>query len=152
MKQFFFIISLFVSIVSIGQTDEYYRTVDWKFYPDSIVQLTDSTYQLIALPFDYNDPGAINRTVGNYVVDYVGHRFQVIDSTDTKLTVYDSYSTGQAPQTGQIARCYNSVGNKEADYIGSVDYFPLDETAKWKLNGADNELLWRNKEPANANI
>ena len=99
MKQFFFIISLLISVCSFAQTDEYYRSVDWKFYPDSIVQLTDSTYQLVANPFDYNDPGAINRTVGNYVVDFVGHRFKVIDSTATKITVLDIYNTGQAPQT-----------------------------------------------------
>ena len=143
MKKILFIISLFFSVAAIGQTDEYYRTVDWKFYPDSIVQLTDSTYQLVAIPFDYNDKGAINRNVGNYVVDFVGHRFKVIDSTATKITVLDIYHTGQAPQSLQLARCYRSVGNGEAEYVGSVDYSPLDESARWKLNGSDNELLWR---------
>lgn len=144
MKKLLFIISLFFSFAAIAQTDEYYRTVDWKFYPDSIVQLTDSTYRLKALPFDYNDPGAINRTIGNYVVDFVGHRFKVIDSTATKITVWDIYNTGQAPQTEQIARCYRSVGGGDAEFIGSVDYSPLDESARWKINGADNELLWLN--------
>ena len=143
MKKLLFISYLFFSFAAIGQQDEYYRTVDWKFYPDSIVQLTDPTYQLVAIPFDYNDKGAINRNVGNYVVDFVGHRFKVIDSTATKITVLDIYHTGQAPQSLQLARCYRSVGNGEAEYIGSVDYSPLDESARWKLNGSDNELLWR---------
>ena len=142
-RHFFFIIALFISLVSIGQTDEYYRTVDWKFYPDSIVQLTDSTWKIKAIPYDYNDPGAINRTIGNYVVDFVGHRFVVIDSTSTTITVKDIHPTGQAPQTGQVAHCYRSVGNGEAQFIGSVDYTDLDASAEWKIHGADKELLWR---------
>jgi len=96
-----------------------------------------------AEPYDYNDPGAIARTVGNYVVDFVGHRYAVIDSTATTITVFDIYRTGQAPQSSQISRCYNSVGQKTGQYVGSVDYSPLDMSARWKLNGADNELLWR---------
>lgn len=110
MKKILFIISLFFSFAAIGQTDEYYRTVDWKFYPDSIAQLTDSTYQLQAVPFDYNDPGAANRIIGNYVVDFVGHRFKVIDSTATKITVLDIYHTGQAPQSSQLAKCSRVSG------------------------------------------
>jgi len=135
---------LFVIIGLYGYSqDEYYRIVDWKFYPENVIQLTDSTYLTDAYPFDYNDVGAIQRVVGNYVVDFVGHRYSVIDSTSTTITVLDIYHLGQAPQTGQIARCYRSVGGGEAEYIGSIDYSPLDESARWKLNGSDNELLWR---------
>lgn len=135
---------LFVIIGLLGYSqDEYYRKVDWKFYPENVIQLTDSTYLTDAYPFDYNDVGAIQRVVGNYVVDFVGHRYEVIDSTTTTITVLDIYHIGQAPQTGQIARCYRSVGDGEAEYIGSIDYSPLDESSRWKLNGSDNELLWR---------
>jgi len=143
MKKLLILLLTLVSLFSFAQQDEYYRKVDWKFYPESIIQLTDSTYQTDAIPFDYNDPGSIDRIVGNYVVDFVGHRYSVIDSTSTTVTVLDIYHTGQAPQTGQLARCYRSVGNGEAKYIGSIDYSPLDESARWKLNGSDNELLWR---------
>lgn len=148
MKKYL-IVALFIvsSFTSFPQQDEYYRVVDWKFYPTDVVQLTDSTYQMEAVPFDYNDPGAIQRVVGNYVVDFVGHRFEVIDSTLTTITVKeifrDNYRTGQAPQTGQIARCYRSVGDGEAKFVGSIDYSPLDESSRWKLNGSDNELLYR---------
>jgi len=142
MKKIILIVLCLISIWGYSQ-DEFYRVVDWKFYPNNVIQLTDSTYLTDASPFDYNDPGAIQRIVGSYVVDYVGHRFAVIDSTSTTITVLDIYHTGQAPQTGQVARCYRSVDNGEAEYIGSVDYSPLDESARWKLNGSDNELLWR---------
>ena len=139
------ILSFLLAIIGLCgySQDEYYRKVDWKFYPDNVVQLTDSTYLTDAIPFDYNDVGAIQRVVGNYVVDFVGHRYSVIDSTATTITVLDIYHTGQALQTGQIARCYRSVGDGEAEYIGSIDYSPLDESSRWKLNGSDNELLWR---------
>lgn len=142
MRKLIFVILLFPLLIS-AQTDAYFRDIDWKFYPDSVIQLTDSTFKMQAVPFDFNDPGAISRTIGNFVVDFVGHRYRVIDSTSTTITVLDAFHTGQAPQSGQIARCYRSVGGGEADYVGSVDYSPLDESARWKLNGADNELLWR---------
>ena len=139
------ILSFLLAIIGLCgySQDEYYRKVDWKFYPENVIQLTDSTYLTDAYPFDYNDVGAIQRVVGNYVVDFVGHRYEVIDSTTTTITVLDIYHIGQAPQTGQIARCYRSVGDGEAEYIGSIDYSPLDESSRWKLNGSDNELLWR---------
>jgi len=123
--------------------DEYYRTIDWKFYPDSIVMIAQDTYSMKAIPIDYNDPAAISRNVGGYVVDFIGHRYIVIDSTATTLTVWDEYSTGEAPQTDQVARCYRSVSDGEGEYIGSVDYSPLDMSARWRLNGADNELLYQ---------
>ncbi|MFA7301982.1 MAG: hypothetical protein WC069_06750, partial [Candidatus Shapirobacteria bacterium] len=142
MKKILSFLLVIIGLCGYSQ-DEYYRKVDWKFYPDNVVQLTDSTYLTDAIPFDYNDPASIQRVIGNYVVDYVGHRYSVIDSTSTTITVLDIYHIGQAPQTGQIARCYRSVGDGEAEYIGSIDYSPLDESSRWKLNGSDNELLWR---------
>lgn len=142
MKKILFFLFCIIGLWGYSQ-DEYYRIVDWKFYPENIVQLTDSTYITDAVPFDYNDQGSISRIVGNYIVDFVGHRYSVIDSTSTTITVLDIYHTGQAPQTSQVARCYRSVGNGAAEFIGSVDYSPLDESARWKLNGSDNELLWR---------
>ncbi|MHB8871054.1 MAG: autotransporter outer membrane beta-barrel domain-containing protein [Candidatus Doudnabacteria bacterium] len=142
MKKTLLIIFCLLGLLGYSQ-DEYYRVVDWKFYPENIVQLTDSTYSTDAIPFDYNDQGSIQRIVGNYVVDFVGHRYSVVDSTSTTITVLDIYHTGQAPQTGQIARCYRSVADGKAEYVGSIDYSPLDESAKWKLNGSDNELLWK---------
>lgn len=142
-KLILFLYILIQSLYSFSQEDEYYRIVDWKFYPDSIVQLSDSTYILKAIPFDYSDPGSNPRIVGNYVSDFVGRRFKVIDSTLTTITIYDFRKQGQAPQSNQISRCYRSVGNGESQFIGSTDYSPFDESARWKLNGADNELLWR---------
>jgi len=142
MKKLLLIIFCLFGLFGYSQ-DEYYRIVDWKFYPENVIQLTDSTYTTDAIPFDYNDQGAIQRIVGGYVVDFVGHRYEVIDSTSTTITVLDIYHTMQAPQTGQIARCYRSVYNGDSKYVGSVDYSPLDESARWKMNGSDNEILWR---------
>jgi len=103
MKKILLVLFCLLSLFGYSQ-DEYYRIVDWKFYPENVIQLTDSTYVTDANPFDYNDQGAIQRIVGSYVVDFIGHRYAVIDSTATTITVLDIYHTGQAPQTGQIAR------------------------------------------------
>lgn len=142
MRKLTTILFLFLTLV-INAQDEYFRVVDWKFYPINIQVVAQDTYKFDAEPFDFNDPSAIERTVGNYVVDFVGRRYKVIDSTSTTLTVFDEYSTGKAPQSNQIARCYRSVGGGDAKYVGSVDYSTLDLSARWKINGADNELLWR---------
>ena len=150
MKKLIIIILLLIGVFAEAQIqdslqDEYYREIDWKFYPDSVVVVAQDTYLFKAEPFDYNDPGAIERTVGNYVVDFVGHRYLVIDSTSTTITVHDEYRTGQAPQTGQVSRCYKSVVDGEAPYIGSVDYSVIDLSARWKIDGADKELFWRHR-------
>jgi len=143
MKRLLTFLYILFALTSFGQIqdstqDEYYREIDWKFIPDSVVQLSDTTYLFKAQPYDYNDPGAIDRLMGNYIVDFVGRRYKIIDSTLTTITVEDEYQTGKAPQSSQIARCYKSVGNGLAEYVGSVDYSPLDLSTRWKLNGADN--------------
>ena len=139
------IITLLLIIISLNSfsQDEFYRVVDWAFIPDSVVQLTDSTYILKAEPINFSDPGAIQRTVGNYIVDYVGRRYQVIDSTLTTITVKDIYDTGQAPQALREARCYRSAVYGKYPFVGSVDYSVLDPSSRWRLNGSDNELLAR---------
>jgi hypothetical protein len=103
--------------------------------------LTDSTYKFDATPFDYNEPGAINREIGNHFVDFVGHRYKIISSTTTTITVLDESYKGVAPQSSQIGRVYQSVGNGDAEYIGGVDVTPLDISARWKIVAADNELF-----------
>lgn len=132
-------------VQELDSTDEFFREIDWKFYPDSVVRLSDSIYIMIALPYDYNDPGAVERIVGNYIRDYVGHTFEVIDSltTDRTITVYDRFKTGEAPQSSQVAKCYLSVMSGIGKEVGSVDYTPLEFSARWRLNGMDNERLYR---------
>jgi hypothetical protein len=141
MKKLLFILFIFISVFAQAQ----YRSVDWRFIPDSMVVVSTDTYLFKASPIDYNDPAAIDRTVGNYVVDFIGNVYKVTDSTSTTLTVFDEHGTGYAPQINQIARCYKSVVDGDVSFgsVGGVNYFPLDESAKWKLNAKDNELLAR---------
>jgi hypothetical protein len=134
---------LFLVCVFFAQAqDRYGRVVDWQFIPDSVVAINDSTYVMKAEPEYLNEPGAITRTVGNYIIDHVLNSYKVIDSTETTITVIDEQGKNIAPQTGQLARCYRSLDNGQVPYVGVVDYYPLSLTSIWRLIGWYNSILW----------
>ena len=143
MKRIILIILLFTQFLTVrGQSeDPFYRQIDWTFYPTAVSIINDSTYLMIASVYDFNEPGA--GLEGNYVVDNIGHRYIIVNLSNDSLIVIDHYRYGVAPQTDQPAKVYKSVGNGEALYVGSVDYSRLDPSTRWKLNGSDNELLYR---------
>ena len=136
------IIVIFFLLISFAASSQY-RICDWKTYVYNVVTVGTDTFRFDAMPYDYNDPGAINRYIGNYFVDFVGNRYKIIDSTSTTITVKDEFATGIAPQSDQIGRVYKSVGSGAADYIGGVDITPLDELSKFKIVAADNDLFWQ---------
>jgi hypothetical protein len=140
MRYFIGFILVFLTVTLSAQ----YRTVDWKTYVNDVIVLGPDSFQVTVDPIDLNDPGAIDRTIGNYFIDFVGHRYTITGSGATTINVVsEERGTGIGPQSGQIARVYQSVGNGEAPFIGGVDMTPLDESARWKKIAADNELFWR---------
>jgi len=139
MKRLLTILLVFFALNLSAQ----YRVTDWKTYVRNVVMVGVDTFQFEAEPIDLNDPGAINKTIGNYFVDFAGNRYKIIDSTSTTITVRDEFSTGKEPQTDQIGRVYQSVGNGEANYIGGVDITSVDNLSWFKILAADNELFWR---------
>jgi hypothetical protein len=139
----FKVILLFLLFVSSFVSAQY-RQVDWKTNVDSVVVVDTDTFWVKVDPIDFNDPGAINRTIGNYFIDFVGNRYSIEDSTSTAIKVASELpGSGVGPQSGQIGRVYRSVGSGDAPFIGGVDMGPLDESARWKKIAADNELFWR---------
>jgi hypothetical protein len=135
---------LFFFIISFAQSQDY-RQIDWKFIVSDVVLINTDTFQINAIPIDFNDKGAIDRVVGNYVIDFVARCFKVIDSTSTTLTVVDLAHENIAPQTNQIARCYRSVLNGASLFssIGGVDISVIDELSRWKDVARNNELFAR---------
>ena len=139
MKKTLFILLILCSLFSNAQL----RQIDWKTNVSNLLQLTDSTYVFDAEPYDYNDIGAINREIGNYFIDFVANRYMIISSTSTTITVLDEYRKNVGPQTDQVGRVYQSVGNGIAEYIGGVDITSVDYLSRWKAVAADNELMYR---------
>ena len=143
MKSIIFFILLFVSFCGFSQTDDgTLRIIDWKTIVKNVVLVNDSTYIFDADPIDLNDKGAMEREIGNYFVDFVGNRYKIIDSTLTTITVLDEYRKNVAPQSDQLGRVYQSVGEGEMEYVGGVDLTVLDELSKWKVQAADNQYWW----------
>jgi hypothetical protein len=48
-----------------------------------VIQLTDWTYRVTIDPIDVNEPGALNKVIGNYLKDWAGFTYLIIDSTET---------------------------------------------------------------------
>jgi len=142
MKRILTILLLLISFIGYSQ-DNFYRTIDWSTIPENVAYINDSTFTFDAAVINYNEPGAAAREIGNYFVDFVGHRFEIISSTSTTIMVVNHFEKNVAPQGWQVGRVYLSVAEGKAEYVGSVDYSPLDESSRWRLNGADNELLYR---------
>ena len=143
MKRLIIFILLFVSVFGFSQTEDgTLRLIDWKTVVKNVVLVNDSTYIFDADPIDLNDKGAMEREIGNYFVDFVGNRYKIIDSTLTTITVLDEYRKNVAPQSDQLGRVYQSVGEGEMEYVGGVDLTVIDELSKWKVQAADNQLWW----------
>lgn len=142
MKKLFFIFLLLpICLFSQDTQDGTLREIDWKTYVENVIYLTDSTYQFDASPIDFNDKGSWNREIGNYFVDFVGHRYLITGSDATTITILDEYRKNVAPQSGQVGRVYQSVLGGYFKYVGGVDITSVDDLSRWKIQAADNEIL-----------
>lgn len=143
IKKLLIIPLFFIYFLGGAQTESVFRTIDWWTNVDQLEYLTDSTYRFNVFPLDFNDPGAGNTTVGLYFADFVGHRYKIIASTSTSITVLDEFRKNIAPQSEQAGKVYQSVYNGEAPYISALDWTFLDKSLWWKIYGEDMELMWR---------
>jgi len=142
-----FILFIFLGLFATGQQEgvKYLPNVAWRTNVDSVIMLNTDTFKVKVNPIDYNEPGAINRTIGNYLKDYIGHTYKVIDSTSTTITVVDVFGTGVGPQQDRDGIVYRSVGNGESPYLAPVYYRHLDKSALDYSRRIELAVLWENK-------
>lgn len=144
MRKFITILFLLISYMLYSQDGTQYKpTVAWKTLVDSVIYLNTDTFIVKVDPIDYNDPGAINRTIGGYLMDNFGHIYTIIDSTLTAITVVDEFDYNIAPVDGEIGIVYKSVGNGNAPYIAPVLYEFLDTRAKDNADRLFKDILWK---------
>lgn len=144
MRKFITILFLLISYMLYSQDGTQYKpTVAWKTLVDSVIYLNTDTFTVKVDPIDYNDPGAINRTIGGYLMDNFGHIYTIIDSTSTAITVVDEFDYNIAPVDGEIGIVYKSVGNGNAPYIAPVSYEFLDTRAKDNADRLFKDILWK---------
>ncbi len=77
------IITLFVLCLSAQAQQQYLQKVAWRTEVINVIQLTDWTYRVTIDPIDVNEPGALNKVIGNYLKDWAGFTYLIIDSTET---------------------------------------------------------------------
>jgi len=139
------ILAFIIALLTLPAISQEYRKIDWRFEVKDVVLLGRDTFRITATPSSFSDPGAIERNVGNWVVDYVARTFKVIGSTATTLDVVDIEHCNTAPQTGRIARCYSSIVDETElfESIGGLDDTPLDKSSTWKIIARNNEIFGR---------
>ena len=142
MRRLLLILS-FIPFLLFGQTDLNPK-VAWRTNVSNVTMLTDSTYQFEVMPIDWNEAGASELRYGNYFQDYAGNKYQIIDSTYLKVTVYDVFKTGVSPQPDRIGIMYLTPLNGESDYLAPVDYSYLDQSALDNARGIELAYLWKN--------
>lgn len=141
MKKLVFILLLFCSAITFGQDTKYFPSVVWRTRVDSVIMVTDTTYRVKVDPIDFSDPGATNRVIGNYLKDYSGVSYEIIDSTLTSIIVRDRLKVNRGPQQGQIGLVYQSVQDS-SPYLAPIYYRYLDETAFDYSRQIELAVLW----------
>ena len=96
----------------------YLPELNWETQVASVIKIDATHYECTVSPTNPNDPGGDTAEiiVGEcYLMDYVGHIFeitQVVSGTLTKvIRVLDSFGEDMGPQQGRSAYVYKSVGS-----------------------------------------
>lgn len=143
MRRLILILSFFIISVSYSYSQtEHLPQVAWRTILKNVVMVNDSTYTVEVDPIDYNEPGAIQRIIGNYLKDFVGHTYKIVDSTSTDVTVVDVFQSGVGPQTDRAGIVYKSVGDGISPYLAPVYYNYLDKSAFDYSRSIELSVLW----------
>jgi len=122
---------------------KYLPTVAWRTLVRNVTMIDAGTYRVTVKPIDVNEPGAALRVIGNYLKDYVGHTYKIIDSDATTIDVTDDFNTGVGPQSGRQGIVYKSVKKGNAPYLAPVYYRHLDKSALDYSRRIEMDILWK---------
>jgi len=121
----------------------YLPTIAWRTRIKYVIKLTDWTYKVTVKPIDINELGAEARQIGNYLKDFVGNTYSIINNDSTTITVQDDFQTGLGPQTGRYGIIYKSVGEGDAPYLAPIYYNYLDKSALDHSRRFELDILWQ---------
>lgn len=130
----------------------YLPELNWETQVASVIKIDATHYECTVSPTNPNDPGGDTAEiiVGEcYLMDYVGHIFeitQVVSGTLTKvIRVLDSFGEDMGPQQGRTAYVYKSVGSGMAPYVSPVNYRRLDASAIDYALPIEKDIIWRHR-------
>lgn len=128
---------------------KYAVLVAWRTLAANVYQLTretteGATYQLTVKAIDTNNPGANQKEIGYYLVDYIGTPYLIIGTSSTTIDVQDIFKTGLCPTSGQMAIVYKSVYNGRALCLVPDNFRHLHPLALANSHRFDMAILWAN--------
>lgn len=130
----------------------YLPELNWETQVASVIKIDATHYECTVSPTNPNDHGGDTAEiiVGEcYLMDYVGHIFeitQVVSGTLTKvIRVLDSFGEDMGPQQGRSAYVYKSVGSGMAPYVSPVNYRRLDASAIDYALPIEKDIIWRHR-------
>jgi len=130
----------------------YLPELNWETQVASVIKIDATHYECTVSPTNPNEPGGDTAEiiVGEcYLMDYVGHIFeitQVVSGTLTKvIRVLDSFGEDMGPQQGRSAYVYKSVGSGQSPYVSPVNYRRLDASAIDYALPIEKDIIWRHR-------
>ena len=124
--------------------------IAWRTLAAQVFQLTretvndPATYRMTVSVIDSNNPGAGQKEIGFYLVDFWGVPYLIIGTTSTTIDVQDDFRVGRCPTSGQMAVIYQSVYNGRAQYLSQDNFQHLHPLALNNSRRFDIALLWAN--------
>lgn len=129
---------------------KYNPSVAWRTLASQVFQLTretvnnPATYRMTVKAIDTNNPGAGQKEIGYYAVDFWGIPFSIIGTGSTYVDVQDDFRVGRCPTSGKMAVIYKSVFNGRALYLGQIDFQFLHPLAYSNYQKYADALIWAN--------
>jgi hypothetical protein len=129
---------------------KYNPSVSWRTLSANVYQLIRetveeaATYRVTVKAIDTNNPGAGQKEIGYYLVDYIGTPYLIIGTGSTTIDVQDIFRTGFCPTSGQMSIVYKSVYNGRALCLAPDNFRHLHPLALLNSHRFDMAVLWAN--------
>jgi hypothetical protein len=129
---------------------KYNPSVAWRTIAKDVFQLTratvdnPATYRETVATIDTNNPGAGQKEIGYYLVDFWGVPYLIIGIASTYVDVEDSFRVGRCPTSGQMAVIYKSVYNGRAQYLAPDSFQHLHPLALNNSHRFDMAIIYAN--------
>lgn len=129
---------------------KYSPQIAWRTLALSVFQLTretvqnPATYRASVAVIDSNNPGAGQKEIGFYMVDYCGVPYLIIGVGSGYIDVQDYFRVGRCPTSGQMAIIYKSVYNGRSLALAPDSFQHLHPMALNNSHKYELALLWAN--------
>ena len=129
---------------------KYNPKIAWRTLAKDVFQLTrettlnPATYRLTVGVIDSNNPGAGQKAIGYFLVDFLGTPYSIIAVNTSSVDVQDDFRTGRCPTSGQMAIIFQSVYGGRSTYLSPDSFQFLHPLALANSHKYDTALLWAN--------